>query len=216
LPPSSSARQDRPGLAPSLLAAGMAFFAGVTDVYGLSRTGTLFVSFMSGNTTLLGRALGAGQTGVAVAIAAIVGLFVLGVVLGTVLAVATERRHPTSVLLAVTIALGIALGRPDWATAAMAVAMGMLNAALSRIGAVTVSLTFVTGALVRFGQGIGHLLCGRTGGWLWLMQGAMWLSLLSGAAAGAALLASQGPDELWPLPALAAVLTMASIRVRAG
>ena len=36
------------------------------------------------------------------------------------------------------------------------VAMGILNAAMHRAGAVGVSLTYVTGVLVKFAQGLGH------------------------------------------------------------
>ena len=43
-----------------LLAGGMAFLAGATDVYGPSRLRGLFVSFMSGNTTMFGKAISSG------------------------------------------------------------------------------------------------------------------------------------------------------------
>ncbi len=39
--------------------------------------------------------------------------------------------------------------------------MGLLNAAMHRAGATGISLTYVTGALVKFGQGLGSLLCRR-------------------------------------------------------
>ena len=53
---------------------------------------------------------------------------------------------------------------------------------MQHAGKATVSITFVTGALVRFGQGIGGLLGGRTGGWLWLAQAVPWTGLVAGAA----------------------------------
>ncbi len=49
----------------------------------------------------------------------------------------------------------------DTAPEPMVLAMGALNAAMHRAGKVAVSLTFVTGTLVRFGQGFGDFLAGR-------------------------------------------------------
>jgi uncharacterized membrane protein YoaK (UPF0700 family) len=61
-----------------LLACAMAFLAGATDVCGLFRLHDLFVSFMSGNTTMLAFALGRGQLERAGMIAGLIGLFVAG------------------------------------------------------------------------------------------------------------------------------------------
>ena len=47
----------------------------------------------------------------------------------------------------------------------MVFAMGALNASMHRAGKIPVSLTFVTGVLVRFGQGLGNFLTGRATGW---------------------------------------------------
>src|SRR6201995_4244146 len=60
------------------IAAALAFLAGATDVYGLAQLRGIFVSFMSGNTTLLGMALGHHDWMRAALIAGIVGLFVAG------------------------------------------------------------------------------------------------------------------------------------------
>ena len=43
------------------IACAMAFLAGATDICGLARLHDLFVSFMSGNTTMLAFALGHGD-----------------------------------------------------------------------------------------------------------------------------------------------------------
>jgi len=56
----------------------------------------------------------------------------------------------------------------------MVFAMGALNAAMRRAGNIPVSLTFVTGVLVRFGQGLGDFLTRRITGWSWLAQGSPW------------------------------------------
>ena len=64
--------------------------------------------------------------------------------------------------------------------------MGALNASMHRAGNIPVSLTFVTGVLVRFGQGLGDFLTRRSTGWSWLAQASPWAGLIAGATLGAA------------------------------
>jgi hypothetical protein len=59
LAPRSSARQTE--MATLALAGGVAFLAGATDVYGLAVFHDPCVSFMSGNTTMLGVSRGSGD-----------------------------------------------------------------------------------------------------------------------------------------------------------
>ena len=59
--------------------------------------------------------------------------------------------------------------------------MGALNAAMNKVGGASVSLTYVTGALVKFGQGAGNWLTGRRADTSWLLQAPMWASLLAGS-----------------------------------
>lgn len=127
----------------------MAFLAGAKDVYGLGRLGHLFVSFMSGNTTKLGVALGQSHWNEAGKIAGLIGLFVLGAALVAFMVAA---------LLAVPTVL------PTWTVTALLLAMGALNASMTRIGQFTVSLTYATGSLVRFGQSLASLCCGKRDG----------------------------------------------------
>lgn len=218
--------QDRPG--PDLsraagtdpaalaIAGGMAFLAGATDVCGLARLHDLFVSFMSGNTTLLGVALGHRDFTRAGAIAGLVGLFVVGAAAGAALADLAGRRHAPVVMLAVSVLLAVPLVRPDWMAPALVLAMGVLNAAMNRAGSTGVSLTYVTGTLVKIGQGIGHGLSGHGEGWSWLLLVPLWLSLLAGAVAETAARQAFGNEMLWPLPVLGLVLALgAAIRAPA-
>lgn len=190
----------------------MIFLAGATDVYGLSRLHDLFVSFMSGNTTSLGVAIGRGDTPRAVTAAVIVALFVLGVALGTILAEFSGRWQSVLVMGAVTVLLAAAAALPAAAIQIVVLAMGALNAAMNRIGVTGISLTYVTGALVKFGQGLGRLLCGRgAADWSWTLQGVLWLCLLLGAVAGACAEGWFGAAEVWVLSALALVLTVSAV-----
>lgn len=215
-PPETStvtARVPAGRLASIALAAGMAFLAGATDIAGLVRLRDLFVSFMSGNTTLLGLALGQADLERAERIGAVIGLFVAGAAAGTVLATLLPRRHALAVMAVTTALLAAALPWPPAAPWALVVAMGLLNAAMSRIGRASVSLTYVTGTLVRVAQGIGLLLCGRRPAAGWALQAGLWVCLLAGAVAAVRAEQAAGADLLWPLPALAAALTLLAAAV---
>jgi uncharacterized membrane protein YoaK (UPF0700 family) len=194
------------------LAGGMVFLAGATDVYGLSKLRGLFVSFMSGNTTLLGVALGSGDGGRAVTAAVLIALFVAGAAVGTVLAEWSGRWHSVVVMVAVTVLLTIAAAFPSLSIHSVVLAMGALNAAFSRVGVTSVSLTYVTGALMKFGQGLGRLIIRRgRGDWSWTVQGVMWLCLLAGAVVGRCAQASLAGREVWALAGLAALLSWAAV-----
>jgi uncharacterized membrane protein YoaK (UPF0700 family) len=195
-----------------VLAGGMVFLAGATDVYGLSKLRDLFVSFMSGNTTSLGVAIGSGNTQRAAAAAIIIGLFVAGAAMGTVLAEFAGRWHSVVVMVGVTVLLTIAAVLPAVSIYSLVLGMGALNAAFSRIDGANVGLTYVTGALVKVGQGVGRLVCGRGGGdWAWTVQGIMWVCLLAGAVSGVWAQGRFGEGEVWVLPGLALILTMGAV-----
>ncbi len=202
------------GQAPVLaLAAGMAFLAGATDVYGLAELHDLYVSFMSGNTTMLGVALGTGDPARAATIGVLIGLFVLGAAGGGVLANVFGRSQTPAVLSAVSAVLCVPLLIPSWTVYAFILAMGSLNAAISKVGAANVSLTFVTGALVKFGQGLGNWATGRRADLSWLVQAAMWGSLLTGSC-GAAFVRHLGVGRPWPLPLVGVLLAAAGFASR--
>jgi uncharacterized membrane protein YoaK (UPF0700 family) len=106
----------------------------------------------------------------------------------------------------VTIMLTVPLLWSATTVVALTLAMGMLNAAMHRAGATGVSLTYVTGTLVKFAQGLGHRICGRRDDTAWTLQGLLWLALLGGAAAATLMQVWPGEDTLWPLPLLAMLL----------
>ena len=193
-----------------VLAGLLAGLAGMVDVIGYLHLSGLFISFMSGNTTQLAAALGQGQLAEAGMIAELIGLFVVGAAAGQVLAAVTGRSHMTWVLIGVAILLTIAAAL---ATAAepMVFAMGALNAAMRRAGSIPISLTFVTGVLVRFGQGLGDFLTRRITGGSWLAQGAPWLGLIVGAMIGSAVYMRIGEAAIWAPIGVAVVLAAYSV-----
>jgi len=188
-----------------VMAAMLAALAGMVDVVGYLHLKGLFVSFMSGNSTQLGAALGQGDLATGADIAELVGLFVLGAAAGQMLADAAGRRRMTWVLIGVMLLLTIAAALRT-APEPMVFAMGALNASMQRAGNIPVSLTFVTGVLVRFGQGLGSRLTRRATGWSWLAQAVPWAGMIAGATIGGTAYLRIGEPAIWAPIALAAVL----------
>ncbi len=195
-----------------VLAVLLAALAGMVDAIGYLHLGGLFVSFMSGNSTQLAAALGQGDLAEAGIIAELIALFVLGAAAGQVLAGFTGRRHMTWVLMGVAVLLTIAAVLAT-APEPMVLAMGVLNASMRRAGKVPVSLTFVTGMLVRFGQGLGDFLTRRSAGWNWLVQASPWVGLIAGATTGTAIYVRIGGAAIWVPVMLAGVLAASTVAI---
>jgi uncharacterized membrane protein YoaK (UPF0700 family) len=137
-----------------------ALVAGYLDGYGLLFLKT-YVSFMSGNTTSTGVMIGSAKFGAASNAALAVICFVAGSFLGSLLA-QSKARHIHRVIFALVAVLLGAVAGLEWngpgntlvEIALLCLAMGVVNPALTKIGAEPVSLTFVTGCLNKIG---GHL-----------------------------------------------------------
>jgi uncharacterized membrane protein YoaK (UPF0700 family) len=208
----------------SRLALCLALIAGYLDAYAL-RTYTVYVSFMSGNTTQTGLMIGQGELASAAPSALAIAFFVAGSFAGALL---THFGQPcsrqllfgaVSTLLAMVIGL-TQLGRLDSAAGIMALSlgMGMMNAVLSRLGGEPVSLTFVTGDLNRFGS---HLalavqrapLPDVQGPWDTHLHraarlGIVWASFLVGAILSAAVTSLIGALALLPPLVILLALTL--------
>jgi uncharacterized membrane protein YoaK (UPF0700 family) len=142
------------------LAICLALIAGYVDAYGLLAYG-VYVSFMSGNTTQTGSMTGQGRLLTALPSVLAIFFFVAGSFAGTWLT-HSRLRHSRQVLFGAIAALlaviigGTQLGNPTLnaklCIATLSLAMGLMNATLSQIGAEPVNLTFVTGTLNKMGR----------------------------------------------------------------
>jgi len=188
-----------------LLATLLAGLAGMVDAIGFIRLQHLFVSYMSGNSTQFAVALGAGRLGEAAPILILIVLFVIGAAGGQLIAHVAGGRHLTAVLAAVA-ALLAAAALFDTAPVPMVLAMGALNAAMHKVGNISVSLTFVTGTLVRFGQGLGDFLARRADGWGWVEQALAWVGLVAGAILASAAHMRIGSAVAWLPVAVSCIL----------
>jgi uncharacterized membrane protein YoaK (UPF0700 family) len=170
------------------LAIVLAGLAGFVDAVGFLSAGGYFVSFMSGNTTRLAVDLVTDPPAAVVPALLLTG-FVLGVVGGGVIALRSTARQARNVLALVALLLGCGAaaalaGQAVPAIAMLVAAMGALNNSFQREGGSTFGLTYMTGALVRFGQGLAWRLSGREApGFAALL--ALWAGLACGGIAGA-------------------------------
>ncbi|HEY4191877.1 MAG TPA: YoaK family protein [Mesorhizobium sp.] len=181
-------------------AASLSFVAGFVDALGFIHLGGYFVSFMSGNSTRMAVSLSERPADGLLPLS-LMGLFLAGVVGGTILSSRLNGRHgrvmllSVSGLLAVTALLAtLGLGRMAiWITP---VAMGAMNTLFQRDGEVSVGVTYMTGTLVKLGQ---RLAAALTGGprWAWAPYLLLWLGLMIGAICGAAAYPRFGLVALW-------------------
>lgn len=172
------------------LALGLAGLAGLVDATGFVVAGGYFTSFMSGNTTRMGVEL-VERPALALMPLGLIACFLGGVVIGALTGRRFAGRHKRVLLglVAALLAIGagaLVAGWPLVFLAFSAMAMGLANNVFVRAGEVTVGVTYMTGALVRFGQGVAARVSGQslpsTRGY-----GLLWSALALGAAAGGGL-----------------------------
>ena len=203
------------------LAARLAMVAGFVDAYGIITYG-VYLSFMSGNTTQTGYQTAEGAFGPASLSALAILFFVVGSFAGTLLMQFAGRWARPAVFGVVAAVLAAIIGFTLLRLLSAAVhvatgsfAMGMMNIALSRVGAQPVSLTFVTGALSRIGSSLALALRraplpDAQGPWDTHLRRAMLLGRIwAGFLAGALLSGATAPRYgAWVLAAPALVLAV--------
>ena len=160
----------------SIAALALTFVAGFVDIAGLITVFDVFTAHMTGTTVRLGQHLQQEDWRQAAIMGTALAAFVIGSVVGRVMIEIGSRsaiRSIGSVTLAIEAALlaGVmvvgtrAVGLHPRSLAAvcsllvlLAGAMGLQTATVTRIGALTVHTTFVTGMLNKLAQLISHLL----------------------------------------------------------
>ena len=187
--------------------------AGYVDGYALRVFG-IYVSFMSGNTTLAGIESGQGHFLIALIPTVTIAGFVLGSFVGNWFA-HSQLRHSqrflfiaSAVLIAGFVGLNVHISGNARSLPMLSVAMGMINPAVTRIGGEPVSLTFVTGTLNKMAN---HLALGvrraglpnAEGSWdthfyRAALEAGLWLGFLAGAIFSGAASGHFGRLELVP------------------
>lgn len=181
------------------IAMGASALAGYVDAIGFLSLGGFFVSFMSGNSTRLAVGI-AGLPPEALIAARLIGCFVLGVVMGTLVGAAAKRMRRPAVLMLVAglLAAAALIEGIDLHVAMMivAAAMGAENTTFERDGEVSIGLTYMTGTLVKLGQRLaGAIMGGPRIAWLPYLL--LWMGLVGGAVIGASVWPAFGLASLW-------------------
>ncbi|MCO6388381.1 DUF1275 domain-containing protein [Aliihoeflea sp. 40Bstr573] len=197
-----------------MLAVALAGLAGFVDAVAFIELGGYFVSFMTGNSVQIGTGLAEHASAVILPLS-LVALFVAGVVASSLAVHKAGRfRAPATLLLVAALlsaaAFAAAEGRSWIAIACMALAMGSENAVFQRNGEVSIGVTYMTGALVKMGQGMAAAL--RGGGhssWFWHF--CLWVGLASGAVAGAFAFRAFAMQALWLAVAASLIFALAAL-----
>ncbi len=192
-----------------ILACTLSAVAGYVDGIGFIHLGGLFVSFMSGNSTRLGVSLADGNWRNALEALGLIAVFVVGAGCGSLIVRSRGRYRQASVLLAEALLLVMAagsyqLGWPVIPIVMIVMAMGLENAVFQIEGGAGIGLTYMTGALVKVGQGVASALSGGAR-WVWLPNLLLWASLVTGAAVGTLAYVRFSLAAIW----FAAVVVMA-------
>ncbi|MUM17818.1 DUF1275 domain-containing protein [Mycobacterium sp. CBMA271] len=175
--------------------------AGFIDAIAFLYLGGYFVSFMSGNTTQMAATAAGQQWASAGKAAGLIGLFVVGVTIGSLVGRVGRGDGRLAILCtasALVFAAGLIHALADGVAPLLvtALATGVINAVLQRVSEVKVGITFVTGILVRVGQQLADALCGGPR-WLWLRDLRLWAALPLGGATGALVYQQLQLSALW-------------------
>lgn len=183
------------------MAAAYAFVAGFVDSVGFVFLGGVFLSFMSGNTTRAATSLVEGDMQLAALASTCLGLFLVGVMEGALVRRLAKRRVPLAYVrdvvvlntdaLFVIASLLILLGQVEAGLMVVSLGIGSMNSIFERDGEVAIPLTYMTGTLVKMGQRFVDAFFGGSHR-IWLAHLLMWLSLTTGAVAGALVYAAVG------------------------
>jgi uncharacterized membrane protein YoaK (UPF0700 family) len=196
-----------------LLAMCFAGLAGFVDAIGFLKSGGLFVSFMTGNSTRL--AIGAVEFApLALAAAGLIILFVFGVAVSVVVSSRAGSRKTTAAAVLASLLVGAAIAETmnfDVAVIGiLCLAMGASNTIFQRDGEVTIGVTYMTGTLVKLGQRLaGAFLGGDRKAWLPYLI--LWASLVLGGVVGAFAYLHAPVASLWAA-ALAAMALVHFVR----
>ena len=183
----------------------LAAVAGMIGAAAFLDSDGYFVTFMTGNTE---RAVLQGfpvtkERGVIGPTALNAGIIIVAFVSGVVIAMYLRRRfwtnHPHGTTVLTTIGL-VAAGTTDLVLngfgengvtyvpiVIVAFSVGTLNTAFVKNGEVSIPLSYVTGTLAKFGQGIERHARGGGTAWDWLTYGLLYLGFIAGAVLGGAL-----------------------------
>ncbi|MBX9930467.1 MAG: DUF1275 domain-containing protein [Methylobacterium sp.] len=198
------------------LALALSGLAGCADSIGFLEYSQLFMSFMSGNTTRFGVSASLGDWESTARVASVILIFCFGAFAGTLIAawVGAWRLSVLLLLQALLLAAGVVMpyGTFAWPLHAypIVLALGLQNATLQDEAGRSLALTYVTGAVVRFGTGLANLILHKPAPSFWI-QAPLWGALSTGAVVGGILQNRFGEDAFLVPAALAGILAVVAV-----
>ncbi len=188
------------------LAVYLSSITGFIDALGFLYLGGFFLSFMSGNTTRMTAAAAEGAWPVAGKAAGVMALFLVGVMIGALISRLAHRHLPPTrpreavllfICLTATIAsVWVVTGAELPAVLSLSFTVGAMNSIFERNGEVSVSLTYMTGTLVKMSQRfVGAFFGGSHSDWIGYFL--LWLSLALGAIFGGWAFTVIGLKAVW-------------------
>lgn len=201
------------------LATALLILAGFVGAAAYTHSEGYFVTFMTGNTerAVIGGFLG--DYTLAFGAFALIVSFLAGVLVASLCRRHWWRNHPHGATMLATAALTVAAAvdsigyRHDSDLSLVpillvAFAMGSLNTSFVTNGEVSIPVTYVTGTLVKFAQGVERHLAGGTHR-EWLGYAVQWLSFACGALIGGLIsLVVDGGDMLYAAVIVSAIVTV--------
>lgn len=196
----------------------LAGLAGVLGATAFSHSAGYFVTFMTGNAQRAVLGVFRDDVALSVSAAALLLCFVVGVVVSSVCRRLFWAEHPHGPTVLTTFSLVFATGLDivlgGWEESLLdfvpimfvVFGIGALNTSFVKDGEVSVPLSYVTGTLVKMGQGIErHVAGGRVEDWLGYFL--LFASFVSGAAIGGAISTTVSGTQMLGVAAFVCALT---------
>lgn len=196
----------------------LAGLAGVLGATAFTHSAGYFVTFMTGNAQRAVLGFFRDDVALSVSAAALLLCFVLGVVVSSVCRRHFWTEHPHGPTVLTTFSLMFATGLDivlgGWEESLLdfvpimfvVFGIGALNTSFVKDGEVSVPLSYVTGTLVKMGQGIErHIAGGRVEDWLGYFL--LFASFVSGAAIGGAISTMVSGTQMLGVAAFVCALT---------
>ncbi|MGO1948179.1 MAG: YoaK family protein [Mycobacteriaceae bacterium] len=219
LPPSHPALGPYHDRREMLLGILLAALAGAVGAAAWSHSSGWYVTFMTGNTELMVLEHYQGEHILAFSALATIAAFILGVMAGTFarLRLWSKSRHGATLVTVgatyVAFIIDLIANRSNESLGvipilSLAFGLGALNTAVSHRNQVQMPLSYVTGTLVKMGQGFAlHLFGDRK--WVWVSQFVTYAGFLGGIISGGAVFHTIGTHN--SLAAIALMSTIASV-----
>lgn len=168
------------------------YITGIIDIIGFLKGGGIFISFMSGNSTMLMNSIFQKDLGASLAMFALILCFVIGSGVGNFLLEAKQLKLAKLLLLEI-IFLVIALlleyfFPPYWCFIVLAFIMGFQNNLHFSLNNILVSRTFVTGVLYNIGVNISRAFQRKAGKKEIYPLFLNWIIIVFGGLSGAVLI----------------------------